>query len=185
MQPTDSPASSVFSKNHPELGSFSLCPLEPGRDMPLIHSWVSRDYARYWGMVGQSLEQVTSGYREIAQTAQVFLGYWQGRPTFLVETYFPGDDPVAADRDRVAPRHRLVAGEHPRTVDDEVRGLRRLRCHRRRAARQSTPPRRRTPIARGCPQDTGRQSLKNREIRTERGVCDRLGRATIRALTNA
>jgi len=96
MPPTDSPAPNVFSNDHPELGSFALRPLDLEREMPLVHSWVTGERARYWGMVGKSLEQVTLGYREIAKTAQVFLGLWQGRPAFLVETYFPGDDPVAA-----------------------------------------------------------------------------------------
>jgi siderophore synthetase component/RimJ/RimL family protein N-acetyltransferase len=86
----------VFQAKQEELGRFALRRLDFDRDMPLIHAWVTREQARYWGMLGMSLEQVTNGYRNIAKTANVYIGEVEGVPAFLLETYFPGHDVVSA-----------------------------------------------------------------------------------------
>jgi RimJ/RimL family protein N-acetyltransferase len=85
-----------FEFEHAELGRFWLRTLRLPEDLPLVHSWVTHEKARYWGMVGKSLSEVLAGYRVFSQTARVFIGYHQQQPAFLVETYFPGDDPVGA-----------------------------------------------------------------------------------------
>jgi len=96
MQASDRTREVVFQAEHATLGLFELRHLDFDADLPLIHGWVTREYARYWGMQGMSLEQVTSGYRSIVKTANVYIGVLEGAPAFLLETYFPGDDAVGA-----------------------------------------------------------------------------------------
>lgn len=113
-------ANAVFRKRVPPLGDFWLRPLRMSEDIAVIHDWVSREYATYWGMVGHSLEQVEAGYVEICRHAQVFLGFHNDEPAFLLECYDPAMDPVGkhyatqpGDRGMhvlVAPAERRVAG---------------------------------------------------------------------------
>lgn len=76
----------IFTRVDPILGVVRVRPLRFEEDLPVVHSWVTREYARYWGMAGHSLQQVEEGYREIARRAQVFLGWVGEAPAFLVET---------------------------------------------------------------------------------------------------
>lgn len=83
-----------FSKQVPPLGRFHICPLQMPGDMPLVHSWVTLPYAKYWGMQGFTVEDVRRGYEEILRHADTFIGYREEQPVFLLETYHPKDDPV-------------------------------------------------------------------------------------------
>lgn len=80
----------VFEKHVPAVGGFRIRPLQMPEDIALIHDWVSRDYARYWGLTGRSVEQVAAEYLRICAEAEVFLGYCNGKPVFLLECYDPG-----------------------------------------------------------------------------------------------
>jgi siderophore synthetase component len=73
-----------------------LRPLRIPEDMPIVQRWVSQERAGYWGLVGQSLEQVTTAYREIVRRAQVYLGFHEDAPSFLVECYDPAEDGLGA-----------------------------------------------------------------------------------------
>lgn len=75
----------------PSPTDFQLRALRIPEDMPLIHSWVSREYAGYWGMRGQSLAEVTSSYRTIVEHADVYLGRCGSTPAFLMECYEPSE----------------------------------------------------------------------------------------------
>ncbi|WP_237385929.1 GNAT family N-acetyltransferase [Xenorhabdus sp. Sc-CR9] len=78
-----------FEKTFPELGRFSLRPLVLTDDIAIITDWINRDYACYWGMQGQTKQQVGDFYRDllIRQPASVFIGVYQGQPAFLLECY--------------------------------------------------------------------------------------------------
>jgi siderophore synthetase component len=92
-----SPSSSpTFHRVDPVLGAIRIRPLRFEEDLPIVHSWVTREYARYWGMAGFTLPQVAEGYREIARTAEVYLGSVGEVPAFLVETYAPEAHEVGA-----------------------------------------------------------------------------------------
>jgi len=78
-----------FTKYIPAIGDFRLRPLQIPGDMALIQDWVNRDYARYWGLMGYSVEQVAAEYRKISQKAAVYLGFCNGEPAFLLECYDP------------------------------------------------------------------------------------------------
>lgn len=92
--PPGPPGPWTFERRDPRLGLLRVRPLRLDEDLPVVHAWVSREYARYWGMTGFSLAQVTEGYREIARHAEVFLGWIDDAPAFLVETYDPAEHEV-------------------------------------------------------------------------------------------
>ena len=79
----------VFERELGALGKFSLCRFRLDAHVPIIHPWVTRDAARFWGQQGFSPAQVAEAYRGIERTSEVFLGYHSGEPAFLVECYRP------------------------------------------------------------------------------------------------
>jgi RimJ/RimL family protein N-acetyltransferase len=80
------------------VGSLRLRPLELEADVPTLHDWVTRPYARYWGMLQASLADVHAEYLRIEQSDhhRAFLGEHDGCPAFLMECYEPAKDPVGA-----------------------------------------------------------------------------------------
>ena len=40
------------------LGTLALRPLRIPEDIPVIHDWVRRDYAKYWGLQGKSVSSL-------------------------------------------------------------------------------------------------------------------------------
>jgi len=93
------PAAVPFSKHVPPVGRFNLRPLRMPDDIPLVHSWVTRPYAKFWGMQGFTVEEVEKGYVEILRYAETYIGYCDHQPVFLLETYHPKDDPVGEHYD--------------------------------------------------------------------------------------
>jgi len=77
--------------------SFTFRPVDPVADAPVLHSWVSQEYARFWGMVSATEQGVVEEYSKIAASAhhQAFLGLDDGAPTFLMERYRPESSPLA------------------------------------------------------------------------------------------
>ncbi|WP_313677277.1 GNAT family N-acetyltransferase, partial [Pantoea vagans] len=84
----------LFSADRPA-GTFTLRPMLES-DAPLIHSWVTRDYARFWGMQQQSLEQVAAFYQTLTATDPhaALIGCCNDQPVCLIECYRAGDDEV-------------------------------------------------------------------------------------------
>jgi Acetyltransferases, including N-acetylases of ribosomal proteins len=85
-----------FEKRVPTLGCFALRPLRAAEDAPLIHDWVTRDYARFWNMGRKSLVEVEAFYETlmVSGDATAWIGLFNGVPAFLVELYDPAGDPV-------------------------------------------------------------------------------------------
>ncbi|SOD61830.1 Protein N-acetyltransferase, RimJ/RimL family [Streptomyces zhaozhouensis] len=85
-----------YTRDHPALGTFTLRPVDPDTDCPLLHRWLTHPKAVYWMMTEARLEDVVEEYRTIdadpGRTAH--LGHHDGTPAFLVETYDPAGDPV-------------------------------------------------------------------------------------------
>lgn len=75
---------------------FTLRRFDPELDSELLHGWVNEERARFWGMLGQSVQQVRQAYREIDEsgTHHAFLGLLGERPAFLMERYDPAHDVV-------------------------------------------------------------------------------------------
>ncbi|MFI2566513.1 GNAT family N-acetyltransferase [Paenarthrobacter sp. NPDC018779] len=77
--------------------SFTFRAVDAVADAPVLHSWVSQEYARFWGMVGCAEQDVVEEYSKIAATGhhQAFLGLDDGVPAFLMERYRPESSPLA------------------------------------------------------------------------------------------
>ncbi len=79
----------IFEKYVPTIGTFGLRPLQIPQDIALIHNWVNREYASYWGLLGYSVEQVEAEYRKISEQSMVYLGFCNDQPAFVLECYDP------------------------------------------------------------------------------------------------
>ncbi len=81
---------------NPGMKDFELVRFDPERDAELLHAWISEERAQFWGMLGQSVEQVRETYREIggSPSHHAFWGLRNGRPAFLMERYDPAHDVV-------------------------------------------------------------------------------------------
>ena len=87
-------SSAIFTTSRPA-GAFSLRPLQP-EDAAVIHSWVTRDYARFWGMQQDTLEQVSQFYQQLTASDPhaALVGCCDGEPVFLIECYQAQRDEV-------------------------------------------------------------------------------------------
>ena len=87
----------VWQVERPGIGRFRLRTLRIPDDMPTVHDWVQREYARAWGMLGMEVAEVTTVYRAIVEPEHVWalLGYFEGSPVFLTECYRPVEDHLA------------------------------------------------------------------------------------------
>ncbi|WP_341395396.1 GNAT family N-acetyltransferase [Arthrobacter sp. G119Y2] len=77
--------------------NFTIVPVDAVRDSPLLHGWMSRDYARFWGMLNASRSDVETEYARIAADPHhhAWLGLEDGTPAFLTESYAPEHSPLA------------------------------------------------------------------------------------------
>lgn len=112
----------VFNYAHPELGDFSVRPLQIPKDLPLIHRWLTSEHARYWGMQDMDEEALATFYHGLRETGEGdgFIGLYEGKPTFLLEIYQPEHSPLAEHYPvepgdlgmhiLVAPSERPIAG---------------------------------------------------------------------------
>ncbi|WP_416776237.1 GNAT family N-acetyltransferase [Xenorhabdus budapestensis] len=85
-----------FEKKLPDLGTFSLRPLDIDEDIAVITDWVNRDYACYWGMQDHTEQQVRDFYQDLIenQPDSVFIGIYQEQPVFLLECYWAQKDQI-------------------------------------------------------------------------------------------
>lgn len=76
-------------------GQFTLRPMQAA-DATLIHRWVTRDYARFWGMQNDTPEQVADFYHQLTarDPHAALIGCCNGEPAFLVECYRAREDEV-------------------------------------------------------------------------------------------
>jgi hypothetical protein len=71
--------------------------LDAVADAPLIHSWVTRPYASFWGMLNATVEDVVEEYAKIQSSGHhhALLGIDDGVPAFLMEEYLPESSPLS------------------------------------------------------------------------------------------
>ncbi|SEB83969.1 Protein N-acetyltransferase, RimJ/RimL family [Nocardioides exalbidus] len=76
---------------------LTLEPLDTGRDLALLHAWVTHPRSVFWGMQDATPAQVRDDYARIAADPhhEALLGRADGEPAFLVETYDPAHSPLA------------------------------------------------------------------------------------------
>ncbi|MEW1552124.1 GNAT family N-acetyltransferase [Streptomyces tsukubensis] len=77
-------------------GTVSVLTLDPVADLDTVHSWVTAERARFWGMLGHSREQVRDiyAYVDSLTTHHAFLVERDGEPVALFQTYEPAADPL-------------------------------------------------------------------------------------------
>lgn len=77
-------------------GTVSVLTLDPVADLDTVHSWVTAERARFWGMLGHSREQVRDiyAYVDSLTTHHAFLVERDGEPIALFQTYEPAADPL-------------------------------------------------------------------------------------------
>lgn len=90
-----------FARHAHGVGELALRPLRIPEDIAIVHSWVTREHARFWGMQELDVAGVEEAYRAITAPdhAETFIGLRDGQPAFLVETYHPKHEPLAAHYD--------------------------------------------------------------------------------------
>ncbi|GAA1907848.1 hypothetical protein GCM10009716_17230 [Streptomyces sodiiphilus] len=77
-------------------GEVAVVPVDPARDIALIHHWVGQERARFWGMRELTREQVLEIYEflDSLTTHHACLILRDGRPVALFQSYDPAADPV-------------------------------------------------------------------------------------------
>ncbi|MFF4348765.1 GNAT family N-acetyltransferase [Streptomyces sp. NPDC001530] len=75
----------------PDIGTFTIRPLDPTQDAELLHGWVTHPKAAFWMMQEAKLPDVEREYMAIAASEyhDAFLGLLDGEPVFLMERYDP------------------------------------------------------------------------------------------------
>ncbi|WP_062052639.1 GNAT family N-acetyltransferase [Aquimarina longa] len=87
----------IFYKTIKGLGDISLRLLDIENDIEIIHNWVTKPYATYWGMQDHTLEEVKQAYQQIIETEHhdTFIGLLNNEPIFLMERYQVLKDPIS------------------------------------------------------------------------------------------
>ncbi|MFG2996011.1 GNAT family N-acetyltransferase [Streptomyces sp. NPDC048340] len=78
-------------------GTVTITPVDPAADSALIHSWVTEERARFWGMGEASRELVQEIYEDVDRrtTHHAFLIGRDGEPVALFQTYDCAEDRVS------------------------------------------------------------------------------------------
>ncbi|KOC87643.1 GNAT family N-acetyltransferase [Winslowiella iniecta] len=76
-------------------GQFTLRPMQ-AEDAALVYSWVTQDYARFWGMQDDDFETVAGFYRDLTRDNPhaALIGCCNQQPVFLMEFYQAQQDQV-------------------------------------------------------------------------------------------
>ena len=84
----------VYSQVIPGFGDIQLRHFSVETDSEWFHSWITQDYAVFWGMQYCTKEQVKEEYTKLATPADydVLVGEYNGKPAFVVEQYVPQND---------------------------------------------------------------------------------------------
>lgn len=88
------PQTTLFTADRPA-GHFTLRPM-CADDVSLIHGWVTQDYARFWGMQNDSLQQVADFYQNLLarNPRGALIGCCGDQPVFLMEFYRASEDDI-------------------------------------------------------------------------------------------
>ena len=83
-----------FTTRPEALGEINIRPMHVEMDSAVVHDWVNRDYAVFWGMQGFSKTQVQEEYTQLSAPSHydVFMGLYGNSPVFLLERYNPWKD---------------------------------------------------------------------------------------------
>ncbi|GAA1826308.1 GNAT family N-acetyltransferase [Agromyces salentinus] len=93
---TGRPGELVHTALDPALGTIEVFVLDPDADLDVIHGWVTRPRARFWGLGELSRQELRElyAYVDSLDTHHAFLVVRDGTPVVLLQTYEPEHDPV-------------------------------------------------------------------------------------------
>ena len=96
----DTTPASLFSCPR-DAGLLTLRPLNLAQDAPVLHGWMTRPYAHFWGMQNSSVAEVEAFYRDLTagKPHAALMGEIDGQPRFLIECYPVQDDPLSEHYD--------------------------------------------------------------------------------------
>ncbi|MFD6178829.1 MULTISPECIES: GNAT family N-acetyltransferase [unclassified Isoptericola] len=91
----------VWRADLPGAGTVTAHVLDPVADLDVLHAWVNRPHAGFWGLAGLSRDDLSATYAFVDSlpTHHAYLVRWDGEPVVLVQLYHPEDDPVATAYD--------------------------------------------------------------------------------------
>ncbi|GHD33863.1 GNAT family N-acetyltransferase [Nocardiopsis kunsanensis] len=81
----------VLTREDPLLGRFTVRPLEPESDLPMLHRWLTDPKSEFWLLTEASQEEVARQFRATVASEHewAYIGEWEGEPRFLAELYDP------------------------------------------------------------------------------------------------
>jgi len=81
----------VFFNKQVDGDLVEIVDLVPSKDCSLIHEWVTKPYAKFWGLLDSSVEDVLALYEDIdlSDSKHAYIGMFNGSPAFVLETYNP------------------------------------------------------------------------------------------------
>lgn len=91
----------VWRADAPGAGTVTAHVLDPVADLDVLHEWVNRPHAGFWGLAGLSRDDLSDTYAFVDSlpTHDAYLVRWDGEPVVLVQLYHPEDDPVSTAYD--------------------------------------------------------------------------------------
>ncbi len=86
----------VHVVDDPALGRVEFTVLDPDGDLEVLHEWVTRPSARFWGLGQLSRDELrdTYAYVDSLPSHHAFLIRRDGLPIVLLQTYEPENDPL-------------------------------------------------------------------------------------------
>ncbi|WP_299491450.1 GNAT family N-acetyltransferase [uncultured Shewanella sp.] len=85
-----------YSQPFKGIGRFCIQLIQFPEDLVHIYEWINLPYAEFWGLQGKSKNQVVEEYANIIESGtQVFIGWLDNEPQFLIEVYDPRNDPLS------------------------------------------------------------------------------------------
>lgn len=87
----------IFSKTIEGVGELSIRPINLETDIETLHSWVTKPYAKYWGMLTHTIEEVKRSYKEVEENIHhdTYIGMLNDVPVFLMERYKTSEDIIS------------------------------------------------------------------------------------------
>ncbi len=82
-------------------GTLTAHVLDPEGDLDVLHEWVTRPHAGFWGLDDLTRDELRETYEFVDSlpTHHAYLLRWEGQPVALLQLYHPEDDPVATAYD--------------------------------------------------------------------------------------
>jgi RimJ/RimL family protein N-acetyltransferase len=119
---TGAPGELLLAHDAPGGGRLTLQVLDPDADLDVLHDWVTRPWAGFWGLAELSRTELRDLYAYVGSlsTHHAFLVRWDETPVALLQTYEPEHDPVGEAypvRPGDVGAHFLLGARGPRGTD--------------------------------------------------------------------